>query len=102
MYLSGHRRYVAREWLYVCREKLLDSSVFEYFVDNRVFVSEGVQCVFIGRVVAHRSLHLHLRIQVHLLVKKDADLLWGHDVQRRLFRHLPHAFLDLVHFGCEG
>ena len=101
MNLSCDRGDIAWEWLYVCREKLLDTSVFENLIDDRMLVGKSVQCVLVSRVVAHSALHLHLRVEVHLLIKKDSDLLRRHDVERRLLRHAPHVFLDFVHLGCK-
>ena len=101
MYLSCDRRDVSWERLDVCRKKFLYSSVLKYFVDYRMLVCKSIQRVLVSRVAAASALWLHLRIELHLLEKQDADLFRRHYVQRRLIRHLPDPLLYFIHLRCE-
>ena len=64
-----------------------------------MFVRQCVQSVFVSRVaVSDSGLWLNLRVELHLLEKKDSDLLWGQYVEIRLLGHFPYSVLYLLHF----
>ena len=103
MYFSCDWGYIWRERLYICREQLLYTSIFQDLIDDRMLVRQWTQSFFICRIaVSDSCFRLDLGIELHLLEKKYADLLRRHNVQVWLFSHLPYLFLDFVHFRGQG
>ena len=67
-----------------------------------MLVGKRVEGVLVCRIASAGSLRFDLRIELHLFEKQGSDLLRRHDVEVRLFCHLPHSVLDGIYLGRKG